>query len=124
MSDHLPECHRWFANMPEDGCPACEMFRACEQRVANKIAALRGEEMTHDPLCRNQNDPDPKCHACHLIDMARQDERERTLDAARKAVLAVEPFSMLPLLLKTYNALAAIDALKDKYTTDQGGMPK
>jgi hypothetical protein len=33
MSHHLPECHRWFANMPEDGCPACEMFRACKQRV-------------------------------------------------------------------------------------------
>jgi hypothetical protein len=44
MSDHLPECHRWFANMPEDGCPACEMFRACEQRVLDAaqeaIAAL------------------------------------------------------------------------------------
>lgn len=34
MSDHLPECRRWFTNMPEpDECPACEMFRACEQRM-------------------------------------------------------------------------------------------
>ena len=34
MKDHLPECQRWYANMPEpDECPACEMFRACEQRV-------------------------------------------------------------------------------------------
>ena len=34
MSDHLPECERWFTDMPEpDECPACEMFRACEQRV-------------------------------------------------------------------------------------------
>lgn len=97
----------------DDPC-ICIQLNACEQRVANKIAALRGEKMTHDPLCRNQNDPDPKCHACHLIDMARQDERERTLDAARKAVLAVEPFSMLPLLLKTQDALAAIDALREK----------
>ena len=34
MSSHLPECQRWFTDMPEpDECPACEMFRACEQRV-------------------------------------------------------------------------------------------
>lgn len=34
MTDHLPECQRWFTDMPEpDECPACEMFRACEQRV-------------------------------------------------------------------------------------------
>jgi hypothetical protein len=34
MSEHLPECQRWFTDMPEpDECPACEMFRACEQRV-------------------------------------------------------------------------------------------
>ena len=42
--------------------------------------------MNHDPLCPNQHDPDPKCHACHLIDMARQDERRTVLDAAREAV--------------------------------------
>jgi hypothetical protein len=40
MSKHLPECHRWFANMPEDWCPACEMFRACEQRVRQSAATL------------------------------------------------------------------------------------
>ena len=34
MSAHLPECQRWFTDMPApDECPACEMFRACEARV-------------------------------------------------------------------------------------------
>ena len=46
MSDHLPECRRWFTNMPApDECPACEMFRACEQRVReehSEVDAYRG----------------------------------------------------------------------------------
>ena len=43
MSDHLPECRRWFTNMPApDECPACEMFRACEQRVRLQV------ELTHE----------------------------------------------------------------------------
>ena len=29
--------------------------------------------MTHDPLCPAKNDPDPKCHSCHLIDKVRED---------------------------------------------------
>ena len=42
MTDHLPECRRWFTNMPApDECPACEMFRACEQRVW-KVAYNQG----------------------------------------------------------------------------------
>ena len=92
--------------------------------------------MNHDPLCPNQHDPDPKCHACHLIDMARQKERalvavDRTtlaelnaeyrkgLDAAREAIAAAyddERYAHsddwgVPVVYKDL-MLAAIDALR------------
>jgi hypothetical protein len=37
--------------------------------------------MTHDPLCPAKNDPDPKCHSCHLIDKVRQDMLARCIAA-------------------------------------------
>ena len=43
MTDHLPECpmlDERYPKHPLEKCPYCEMLRACEQRVANKIAAL------------------------------------------------------------------------------------
>lgn len=45
MSEHLPECQRWFTDMPApDECPACEMFRACEQRVRTAMHTAEREE--------------------------------------------------------------------------------
>lgn len=81
MSDHLPECRRWFTDMPEpDECPACEMFRACEQRVER-------EWIEH----------------CNRMEA-------RALQAARDAVAATDaPCSGLCECIP--QALAAIDAL-------------
>lgn len=51
MSDHLPECRRWFTDMPaSDECPACEMFRSCEQRVLTDFTARIKDRMTDSDL--------------------------------------------------------------------------
>jgi hypothetical protein len=100
MSNHLPECIYTPENIDPDkgirwgGSPCiCNRLRACEQRVANKIAALLVEG----------------------IDW--QDGFAAGLDAAQDAVAAISAHSTWPDM--SYNdglidALAAIDALKEE----------
>ena len=40
--------------------------------------------MTHDPLCAAKNDPDPKCHSCHLIDKVRADMLAKCIAAVEE----------------------------------------
>ncbi len=71
MSKHLPECHRWFANMPEDGCPACEMFRACEQRVLD-AAREAVEALTTDLALSDQDTVVYRADALAAIDALKE----------------------------------------------------
>jgi len=67
--------------------------------------------MTHDPLCPAKNDPDPKCHSCHLIDKVREDmlaECMAAVDARIRPTL--HPLENAGI----GEALAALRALKDK----------
>ena len=104
MSDHLPECRRWFTNMPApDECPACEMFRACEQRVW-KVAYNQGLGAGSD------------MHGQHEkgwvagYDAAVQAVREAVVAAYAKDSISVRSQTEWGVEI----ALAAIDALKEK----------
>lgn len=186
MTEHLPECQRYFTDMPApEDCPACGMFRVCEQRVESKRLV---DAIFHAPdsgarafvlqrtidvsgvsgtgtVAHGVEFPDG-CVALRWVgvnptsvvfhdngiasveaihghggktrvvwtseDMgeraAEMDECEHrgyaaALDAAEEAVRAALGADERDLHAEL-TALAAIDALKDKYTTDQGGMPK
>jgi hypothetical protein len=96
MSKHLPECHRWFANMPEDWCPACEMFRACEQRVRQSAATLWD-------------------HTSEQMAAARVEGIRAGLTAAREAIAALDIGRDVRFSVDVRaDALAAIDALREK----------
>ena len=91
MMDHLPECQRWFTDMPEpDECPACEILRTCEQRVTDEVTA----------------------RLTKAYEWVVTDERSRTLDAAREAVLNVTVRKDTSWDHRVC-ALAAIDALRE-----------
>ena len=68
MKDHLPECPaNWgVGDMPEGPCLICQMLRACEQRVLDLNPVALGV-------------------------LIAQRARERALDAAREAVVALSP---------------------------------
>jgi hypothetical protein len=91
MTDHLPECpmlDERYPKHPLEKCDYCEMLRACEQRVANKIAALLVEG----------------------IDW--QDGFAAGLTAAREAVDGLDKYTHGQ--ISAADALAAIDALREK----------
>lgn len=101
MTNHLPECPaNWgVGDMPEGPCLICQMLRACEKRCDEKRHA---EVRAWSELSRDNFD----------------DGFAAGLDAAQDAVAAVSGHSTWPDM--SYNdglidALAAIDALKEKY---------
>lgn len=92
MSDHLPECDAWDTDDDTIGDCICDRLRACEQRV-------REDEQSHN------FSPD-----IHWAGMA--EVYQRGLDAARKAVAAVEYRPTNPETMIRSMALDAIDALR------------
>lgn len=94
--EHKPECpmndEQWPKH-PLEVCEYCDMISACEQRVANKIAALLVEG----------------------IDW--QEGRAAGLNAAREAVAALTTdlaLSDQDTVVYRADAFAAIDALKEE----------
>ena len=52
MIDHLPECRRFFTDMPApDECSACGMFRICEQRVLGKRVYVEAYRSGREDAC-------------------------------------------------------------------------
>ena len=113
MTEHLPECQRYFTDMPApDECPACEMFRVCEQRVRDEstdaLTITRGVNYAH-----GYSDGYAK---------ARKDAYGAGLDAAREAVAGMNLPSGITYLVGTDRrdlaemvrraALDLIDALR------------
>ena len=88
MTDHLPEC--WVIDCLPDDCPGCAALRACEARVRASEFPLGVAVGKHDGFLEGY---------------------AAALDAARDAVIAV-PFG--PRVISRSDALAAIDALKEK----------
>ena len=89
MTDHLPECLNDDDTYGLRGLCICDELRACEQRVLNLNPAA------HDVLIA-------------------QRARERALDAARAAVGGMVIETVGNSAATVDQALAAIDALKDK----------
>jgi hypothetical protein len=97
MSDHLPECQRFFTDMPEpDDCPACGMFRLCEQRVL-------AEREADGPWFRS---------IVHQCCEDKQTAYTAGLDAAREAVDGLDKYHHGQ--ISAADAIAAIDALREK----------
>lgn len=95
MNDHLPECWavmcecedtHFYSEACSYGC-ICPSLRACEERILNLNPVALGV-------------------------LIAQKARERALETAREAVLAVEPFNVPELLLKQEDVIAAIDSLR------------
>ena len=116
MSDHLPECGykpcncgyeddprgNWAGHLRCSHVPCiCAALRACEQRVRKEESRKVIGSVS-----------------LAAIGEANVQQYQRGyvagLDAAREAVVAVEPWHTQALLLKREDALAAIDALKEK----------
>lgn len=71
--------------------------------------------MPHDPLCRGRYQlitPVERCADCDLIACVRHDERGKTLDAAREAVVAVAVRKDTSHDMRV-QAIAAIDTLRE-----------
>lgn len=95
MNEHLPECwavmcecedNHFYSQSCSYDC-ICPSLRACEERVLNLNSIAIGV-------------------------LIAQKARERALETAREAVLAVEPFNVPELLLKQEDVIAAIDSLR------------
>lgn len=102
---HLPECQRYFTDMPApDECPACEMFRVCEQRV-------RDESTDALTITRGVN------YALGYSDgyaKARKDAYGAGLDAAREAVGSMVIETVGNSAATVEQAVSVIDALREE----------
>ena len=96
MNEHLPECWagmcecedtHFYSEACSYGC-ICPSLRSCEERILNLNSIAIGV-------------------------LIAQKARERALDTAKEAVLAVKPFNEAALLLKQEDVITAIDSLRE-----------